>query len=249
MLSYNNSKIRITIGVKVIRYNIIMGYKSLFELKQDSIYVGLTIFYLSALIFVFLKKNYNNNNNNIPITTTIKDDIKIEKVEIKNSNDNVKSLNVDKLEHESSSSSSPISSPILSPIKVIASGPINFDDNNDKDFMLLLKKGIAIQRIKDNKVKPKIMIINDSLKLSIKSVSNKYASNKERPLELMDSVVVNDQNGFSILFKEGRKVTKYDLDAESESERDFIVNGLKSLKEAENKNTSTILSSIGIADQ
>ena len=225
-----------------------MGYKSLFELKQDSIYVGLTIFYLSALILVFLKKNYNNNNN-IPITT-IKDDIKIEKAEIKNSNDNVKSINdVDKLEHESSSSSSsPISSPILSPIKVIAS-PINFDDNNDKDFMLLLKKGIAIQRIKDNKVKPKIMIINDSLKLSIKSVSNKYASNKERPLELMDSVVINDQNGFSILFKEGRKVTKYDLVAESESERDFIVNGLKSLKEAENKNTSTILSSIGIADQ
>ena len=62
-----------------------------------------------------------------------------------------------------------------------------------------------------------------------------------------DDVCINDenQNGFSLLFKEGRKVTKYELVAESESQRDFIVHGLLSLKESEKKNTSTIIASIG----
>ena len=93
-------------------------------LKKRSI-VLILLTSCSLVLFILLSSNkYSSSSNKY---SSSKDDtsIKIEKVEIKNSNDNVTSLNVDKLEHESSSSSSPISSPILSPIKVIASGPTN----------------------------------------------------------------------------------------------------------------------------
>ena len=61
------------------------------------------------------------------------------------------------------------------------------------------------------------------------------------------SVLYDDKNknGFSLLFKEGRKVTKYELLAKSEEQRDFLVKNLLSLKEAEQQNTTTILSSMG----
>jgi hypothetical protein len=133
-----------------------------------------------------------------------------------------------------------------SPIKVAAS-LIQSCEKDVNEFMSELKKGIPISRIKGLKEKKKILLMNHNYKLSIRAFNNNFLSSmkktKQWDIQSIDSIVINDKNlkSFSLFFKEGRLVYKYEIVAESDSQCKYIVDGLCAIKEFEGKETAAVL--------
>ena len=231
-----------------------MGLFDRYNIKQDSVTLGLTLFYLTALIMtvIFNKDNYINtikiNKKVIINDNNINEEKDITNID-NNNNDIINSIDNSSIDIKSISKNT---TPNTSPIKMVASSSNTIYPT---EFVTKLKKGINIIRIKSNKQKKKIIIMNDNYKLSIRAINNNFLSSmkktKEFPLQLIDSVIINDLDNkcFSLFLKEGRMVSKYEILTESKNQCEDIVNGLLVLKEYEQKETGSLLGALSLKDE
>ena len=212
-----------------------MGFfdKSIYSIKQDSITFGLTLFYITAFILIVLNRDkYGSSSSSSKLI--------IEK-------ENDKSTIEEKIEDNTIVSNTTANSNATNhtPI-IVAASPIKVESDANQ-FMFELKKGLPIIRVKGNKEKKKIMIMNDNYKLSIRAITNNFLSSmkkvKQWEFSSIDSIVINEKklNSFSLYFKEGRLVYKYEILAESDSQCQYLVDGLMAIKEFEGKETEAVL--------
>lgn len=202
--------------------------------------IGLTIFYLTALFLTIVFHSNRSSNN------------KIDNVILDNNVSEIKDSSINDNKTDDNMNTSPSSPMQLSPIKVIASPSIHTTTSTttsnttttisttlDNEFVIALKKGIKITRVKSTVQKKKILKLDDNFKLSIKSPNSSFISFnkkiKEWPISLIDSIIINNKNDkcFSLFFKEGRIVSKYEISTESTDQCKYLMEGLLNIKEFE----------------
>lgn len=201
--------------------------------------IGLTIFYLTALFLTIVFHSNRSSNN------------KIDNVIVDNNVSEIKDSSINDNKTDDNMNTSPSSPMQLSPIKVIASPsikstastttttPTTISTTLDNEFVIALKKGIKITRVKSTVQKKKILKLDDNFKLSIKSPNSSFITFnkkiKEWPISLIDSIIINNKNDkcFSLFFKEGRIVSKYEISTESTDQCKYLMEGLLNIKEFE----------------